>query len=378
MLAAARAGSLFAASRAVVVRRAELLKYASAPQDDEAPADAKGRGKARSDEDPVDAYADAPAPDATLVLVAAKPDRRRRPWKSLLAKAEVHDAAPRKGRALRAHVEQELKRRGLRFTRDALDQLIEEVGQDLRRLMGEVDKLEAWADGRAEITSEDVASVLGRGLGQPLYLLSDAFAARDAPKSLELLERLLGDGEEGLRVLATLHRTLRQVRGAVALREAGAPRPQIGARLLPAEHAVQARRAPRRLTPLERARPGAGARRDGPDRPGNEAGSGRGRGAHERHRRVVRRGGYFAAASALTLRVSRLLYRAAALSWMTPFFAALSIWPTVPDRSDSAALALPSAMAARSFFTWVLSWETFCLLRARRLTPCRFCFWADA
>jgi len=222
VLSAARAGSLFAASRAVVVRRAELLKYASAPQDDEAPSDAKGRGKARSDEDPVDAYADAPAPDATLVLVAAKPDRRRRPWKSLLAKAVVHDAAPRKGRALRSHVEQELKRRGLRFTRDALDQLLEEVGQDLRRLMGEVDKLEAWADGRAEITSEDVASVLGRGLGQPLYLLSDAFAARDAPKSLELLERLLEDGEEGLRVLATLHRTLRQVRGAVAMREAGA------------------------------------------------------------------------------------------------------------------------------------------------------------
>jgi DNA polymerase-3 subunit delta len=233
VLAAARAGSLFAASRAVVVRRAELLRYASGPQDDEAAGEAKGRGKSRTDDDPVDAYADAPAPDATLVLVATKPDKRRRPWKSLLAKAEVHDAAPRKGRALRAHVEQELRSRGLRFTRDALDQLLEEVGQDLRRLMGEVDKLEAWADGRKDIAGEDVASLLGHGLGQPLYLLSDAFAARDAPKSLELLERLLGDGEEGLRVLATLHRTLRQLRGAVAMREAGVPRPQIGARLLP-------------------------------------------------------------------------------------------------------------------------------------------------
>jgi DNA polymerase-3 subunit delta len=209
------------------------LKYASAPQDDEAAGEAKGRGKGRSDDDPVDAYAEAPAPDATLVLVAAKPDKRRRPWKSLLARAVVHDVAPRKGRALRAHVEQELRRRDLRFSREALDQLLEEVGQDLRRLMGEVDKLEAWADGRKEITGEDVASLLGHGLGQPLYLLSDAFAARDTPKALELLERLLGDGEEGLRVLATLHRTLRQVRGAVALREAGVPRPQIGARLLP-------------------------------------------------------------------------------------------------------------------------------------------------
>jgi len=230
VLTAARAGSLFATSRAVVVRRAELLKYASAPQDD---GEGKGKAKGRAEQDPVEGYLAAPAADATLVLVAAKPDKRRRPWKALLAAAELHDAAPRRGRALRAYVEQEIRRRGLRFTRDALDQLVEEVGQDLRRLMGEVDKLEAWAEGRREITGEDVASLLGHGLGQPLYLLSDAFAARDARKALELVERLLGDGEPGVLLLSTMHRSLRQVRAAVALREASVPKAQIGARLLP-------------------------------------------------------------------------------------------------------------------------------------------------
>jgi DNA polymerase-3 subunit delta len=234
VIAAARAGSLFASRRAVVVRRAELLKYALAQKEEDGAAEAAPRkGKPRADDDPLDAYAEAPAPDATLVLVAARPDRRRRPWKTLLAKAELHDAAPKKGRTLRAHVEEELRQRGLRFSREALDQLLDEVGQDLRRLMGEVDKLEAWAGGRKEIDLEDVSEVLGRGLGQPLYLLSDAFASRDVRASLELLERLIGDGEEGPRVVATLHRTLRQVRGAVALRGAGAPRAQIGARLLP-------------------------------------------------------------------------------------------------------------------------------------------------
>ncbi len=107
------------------------------------------------------------------------------------------------------------------------------MGQDLRRLMGEVDKLEAYAGERREITIDDVAAVLGRGLGQPLYLLADAFSRRDAPASLELVERLLGDGEEGLRALATLHRSLRQVRGALGLREARVPRDEIGRRLLP-------------------------------------------------------------------------------------------------------------------------------------------------
>jgi DNA polymerase-3 subunit delta len=212
VLGVARTGSLFVSRRAIVVRRADQL---------------------RGDENAVSDYAEDPAPGVTLVLMAAKPDRRRNPWKRLLAKITVHDATPKRGRALRAHVEAELSERGLRFAPDALDELVTEVGQDLRRLMGEVDKLEAFAGDRKEISADDVAAVLGRGLGQPLYLLSDAFAGRDAPASLELLERLLADGEEGLRILSTLHRSLRQTWGALAMRQARTPRAEIGARLLP-------------------------------------------------------------------------------------------------------------------------------------------------
>ena len=76
VVSAARTGSLFVSRRAIVVRRADQLK---------------------GDEEAVTAYAADPAPDATLVLVAARPDRRRNPWKKLLPKATVHDASPRRG-----------------------------------------------------------------------------------------------------------------------------------------------------------------------------------------------------------------------------------------------------------------------------------------
>jgi DNA polymerase-3 subunit delta len=210
VLAAARTGSLFAPRRALVVRRADQLK---------------------GDDEAILQYADEPVADATLVLMVAKPDRRRNPWKKLLPVVTVHDAAPRRGRALREHVEQEIRGRGLRFAREAFDDLVAEVGQDLRRLMGEIDKVEAFAGGRREISADDVAAVLGRGLGQPLYLLSDAFASRDAARSLELVERLLGDGEEGLRILSTLHRSLRQVRLVRALAEARTPPKEIAQKL---------------------------------------------------------------------------------------------------------------------------------------------------
>jgi DNA polymerase-3 subunit delta len=220
VVAKARTGSLFAPRRAIVVRRADQLK---------------------GDEDVLGAYVDDPSPDVTLVLLAPRPDRRRTAWKRVLAKATVHSAAPKKGRALQAHVEGEVARRRLRLEPEALEELIDRVGQDLRRLMGEVDKLEAYAAGRGALTAEDVMAVLGRGFAPPLYRLGDAVAARDTAQSLALVEALMGEGEEGLRILATLHRSLRQVRAAAALLRARASAEEIGRQLLHANMQFKAR-----------------------------------------------------------------------------------------------------------------------------------------
>ena len=235
VISAARSGSLFASRRAVVVRRADLIRGPKAEDEEGAsPGPVARKGKPKAEEDPVLRYLDDPDPDVTLVLLAAKPDRRRNPWKRISTLASVHSAEPKKGAALRAHVEADLRRRGLRLEPDAARDLVDEVGQDLRRLMGELDKLEAWGEvgGRA-LTADDVHAVLGRGLGRPLYLLADAAAGRQLAHSLERLEELLEGGEEPLRILVTLHRALRQVRAAKAMAQARVPRQEIGARLLP-------------------------------------------------------------------------------------------------------------------------------------------------
>ncbi len=227
---AARTGSLFAEQRALVVRGAEGLK---------------GEG------DEAVAYVEDPNPAVALILVAAKPDRRKTVWKRILDKATVVSAEPLKGKALRAHVQESLRRRHLRIAEESLEDLLERFGQDLRRLMGEIDKLEAFAQGKADLGAEDVAAVLGRGFSQPLYLLGDAVSERNLARSLEITEALLEDGEEAPRILGTLHRSLRQVRGALALREAGVPGDEIARRLLPANMAFKLkalREAARRWT----------------------------------------------------------------------------------------------------------------------------------
>jgi DNA polymerase-3 subunit delta len=116
------------------------------------------------------------------------------------------------------------------------------VGQDLRRLLGEVDKLEAFREGKGALTAEDVSAVLGRGMARPLYLLSDAIAERDAATCLSLLESLLDDGEEPLRILGALHRSLRQVRAVLSLQQERASRDEIASRLrLPPNMAFKVR-----------------------------------------------------------------------------------------------------------------------------------------
>ncbi len=207
----ARTQSLFASRRAVVVRAAEGLKGGDAG---------------------LQAYLDAPNPDVTLIFMLGKVDKRLSVWRRLLERADVRSAEPLKGAKLRAYVSQEVVRRKLPLGDDGLGELLERVGQDLRRLMGEIDKLEAYAGGaRTRLGADEVAAVLGRGLARPLYKLADALWARRTAEVLELTQELLDDGEAAPRLLATLHRALRQLRGARGLLASRAPSDQFAARL---------------------------------------------------------------------------------------------------------------------------------------------------
>lgn len=214
---AARTGSLFASRRVVVVRNAKATR---------------GSGEEILE------YLAQPTAGVTVVLVALavpfKDDaKNKRPalWKKLEpAGAEVHNLDPLKGRSLRAYVEKKIRERSLRLEADGLEELIERVGQDLRRLMGEIEKLEAFSTGEP-LGADDVARVLGRGLAQPFWALSDAVVRRQLPKALQLGEDMLDEGEQALTLLAVVHGGLRQLRTAGDLHSRRLPPEEIASRL---------------------------------------------------------------------------------------------------------------------------------------------------
>ena len=213
VLEAARTGSLFSTRRAVVVRNAEALK---------------------GDGDDAVAYLASPSADAALILMAAKPDKRKKPWKDVMARANVVPADPLKPGAVRTKVRDEVRKRRLPLEEEAVQALIDLVGQDLRRLMGELEKLEAFAEGRqGRLTADDISAVLGRGIGPPIYKMSDALCARQPDAVLALMDVALDEGVPSLVILVALHRALRQVRAAGAMRAARMPPDAIAAKLLP-------------------------------------------------------------------------------------------------------------------------------------------------
>lgn len=210
VLDGARTASLFAPSRVIVVRGADALK-------------GDGEGVAE--------YLEDPTPGVWLALLAAKVDRRRSVWKRLSERGEVVAVDPLRGARLETFVAEEVSRRGLGLPPEVLEELIERVGQDLRRLVGEIDKLEAYAHGRERLSAEEAGAVLGRGMAPPLYALADAFAAQNLPRCLELLEALVEEREEPLRLLGTLHRAARQMLAGRALKGMRLPREELAARL---------------------------------------------------------------------------------------------------------------------------------------------------
>lgn len=241
VFAAATSRTLFSERTVVVVRRAEKLR-GGGPEPDEETVD-EGGEPAESVEEPQarsgkrksgGKAAAAPAgeipdldPSSILILVVRKTDRRYGLWKKISKVAETIDADYLKGRALFAAAFAEAKALGLRVPDDLLKDLVEQSGPSLGRIVSELEKMLLYQGPAGRGAEESVAVTSS----PPLYLLADALMLKDKRKSLGLLDEALRQGEAGLKVLATLHGTVRRLAMFRALRGSGVPGAEAAAQL---------------------------------------------------------------------------------------------------------------------------------------------------
>jgi len=205
--------SLFAASRAVVVRGLQDL-----------PAESVDR---------VVGYAGAPAPDIALVLVHGGGQKGKGVLDKLRkAKAvEVKSEAPRPWELPR-FVAAEVRAASGRIDEDAASALVDAVGTDLRGLAGAAAQLAADFPGQ-QIDTAAVRSYFGGRAEVKGFAVADAALAGELPSALEQLRWALGNGvapvlltsafASGLRGLARLVSAPRGLREADLAREVGVP-----------------------------------------------------------------------------------------------------------------------------------------------------------
>jgi DNA polymerase-3 subunit delta len=204
--------------RLVVVRRAQALS-------------AKGA-------DQLAAYARDPNPTTSLVLLAGEAlsgsrDRRDHWLLGAVPAAAVVALPARRGRALEDWLKQRAAADGLVITDEAARQLVQWVGEDGARLLGEARKaaLLGGPENR-KVDTREVTAVVGEHLVSEVFDLTRAVERRDLKQALLTLDRLLAT-EEPLRLLALLTRGVRQALTVRDLAAAGQSAAEIARAMRP-------------------------------------------------------------------------------------------------------------------------------------------------
>ncbi len=115
-----------------------------------------------------------------------------------------------KGRELRAWVEREVASRGLRLGPGGVDHLVRVAGPDLGSIASELDKLVAYAGGKALSITDLRAAVAGDAAAGLYDTLGDLLGPTPA-KGAESIDRLLSEGRAGQYLLAILAGQIRDL-----------------------------------------------------------------------------------------------------------------------------------------------------------------------
>lgn len=156
-----------------------------------------------------------------LVMTASFVDKRRTLYKTIRKIGIVVDccvpagtrSADKKAQynLFRIKMESILKECGKSMDYAALSSLLDSTGYDLRRFVGELDKVIQYVGTRKKITSSDIEAVSARSREDPLYELGNLIGERDAEQGIRVVHNLLHNNVHPLQVLATIITCMRRL-----------------------------------------------------------------------------------------------------------------------------------------------------------------------
>jgi DNA polymerase III subunit delta len=161
-----------------------------------------------------------------LLTYEGKPDGRSKITKFLQEHAQVEEfalAPPWKTEAIRKTIQQTAQQLQITLSREAVDLLVDAVGNDTRQLVSELEKLKLYIGTDSGKTCVDAAQVSALVSTTQQSALELANTARQGltDKALGLVEELLRHNEPPLKISATLIKQFRTWLWVKLLQEAG-------------------------------------------------------------------------------------------------------------------------------------------------------------
>lgn len=178
-VALCNATSLFGSARLVVIEDVDGARDADGRR--------KGGWKA-ADVEAVREYLANPAPDTVLALVGEDVKKTTALWKACAKTGQVLDFAVAK-KAVQSWVTEQFRQRGVGTEPEASALLVQLVGDDLRALASEVDKVATWAAGEP-VGEREIEALVTTTADAPTYVLTDAWASRDTARALAASETI--------------------------------------------------------------------------------------------------------------------------------------------------------------------------------------------
>jgi DNA polymerase-3 subunit delta len=157
-------------------------------------------------------------PDSSvlIVLVDEVLDANNLLLKAAREHGKVIQSALPRGAAVESWISKRAKSIGVSISAEAAALLANLIGNQLRLLANELDKLATYAGEGATISIEDVGKLSAQVQEARIFDLTDALAQRNRTQALDILHDLLADGEPPLKLISTI---TTQVRSLLLVKE---------------------------------------------------------------------------------------------------------------------------------------------------------------
>ena len=175
-------------------------------------------------------YLQDPNPLTCALFIGEKADLRNRFFQLFEQKGMILPCYPPSEREMDQWIRFQAQEKGHRISAEAVALLVERIGPSLQELSLEIQKL-ALKSGSGEIQEEDVAALTDDVRSLSPFELPRAVGHLDLPQILRLVKKNIQQGDSPLLLFSLVVRQLRMIRRAKELKNTGASRKEVEAKL---------------------------------------------------------------------------------------------------------------------------------------------------